>query len=76
MSSRKCGRVCFAPILDQALDPYLLGFPEERIRHGTPNTIKELKNNSCSELGYHFSQISEIATAEAEERLSAGGGPP
>ena len=51
-----------------------MGFPEERICPGTPNTINELKNTSFSELGYLLSQISEKAIAEVKERLSAGGG--
>ena len=73
ISLRKGGQVCFAPIQHQAPWVLLLDFPEERICPGTPKTIKEPKNTSFSELGYLFSQISEKAIAEAEERLPAGG---
>ena len=53
-SLRRRGRVCFAPIPHQAPWVLLLGFPEERICPGTPETITELKNTSFSEFGYLF----------------------
>ena len=53
---------------------YFWDFPEKRICADTPKAIKWLENISVGELGPFSSQLSDKAIADAEERLSAGGG--